>query len=114
VVLNASALPDPREVSYDLLLSYVTASCVKQLLLSDTPTDTFSRTLIFMVRTVVPHSLLSELNNASGSRVRLHGGLFRGWKPAHTWLELGMESIPEPESKVSQESETIGALRAGS
>jgi hypothetical protein len=26
VVLNASALPDPREVSYDLLLSYVPLS----------------------------------------------------------------------------------------
>ena len=33
VVLNASALPDPREVSYDLLLSYVT--CSPLTLLSD-------------------------------------------------------------------------------
>jgi hypothetical protein len=33
VVLNASALPDPREVSYDLLLSYVTCSPLR--LLSD-------------------------------------------------------------------------------
>ena len=27
VVLNASALPDPREVSYDLLLSYAPILC---------------------------------------------------------------------------------------
>lgn len=53
VVINASALPDPREINYDLLLSYVVSSLLElsQLIngLLDLP-DGFSHISIFMVK----------------------------------------------------------------
>jgi hypothetical protein len=51
VVINASALPDPREVSYDLLLSYVpVSSWPKGAGLNSYPSDVYLDISIFMVR----------------------------------------------------------------
>jgi hypothetical protein len=40
VVLNASSLPDPHEVDYDLLLSYVLSPSLAKLLLMTSKPDT--------------------------------------------------------------------------
>ena len=58
VVLNASALPDPREVDYDLLLSSVSSPFLLLTSSSDTTIAAFSRILTFMVRS--PPSSISH------------------------------------------------------
>ena len=91
VVLNASALPDPRDVNYDLLLS---------------------RVLSYLNLYGLSHLYFWVLKLIFRSRSRLYRNLLCRWRTQHTWLELGMEGLSWAEQKLSEELEETGVYLA--
>ena len=102
VVITASQLPDPKEVSYDMLLT-----CVVRMSIGTEKTDSFvpridRRMLSYLdLYGWCPFpSFILSLTACFISRKRLYCRLFDSWGPLHPRLELGMEGLPKSRSQV--------------
>lgn len=71
----------------------------------------FYHTLTFMVRSSIKYTLYLLI---SSSGVRLYRSIFCCWGQTCSQLELGMESLPKPQSEISQEPKTSGESSCGS
>lgn len=110
VIMNASALPDPREVSYDLLLSWVTVSKNASISYLHVP----RRILSYLELYGTSSWIFATIHQTkccvlcARSRSRLHSRILCRWRQEYSRLELGMESLQESQSEVPQESEEAG------